>query len=305
MFSALGSRVTVVHRGDRMLRHEDAEISTRFTESFGEQVDLRLHTTACAVRHDTDGVHARARRARATLGQHPGDGSKELLHGDVLLVTTGRIPNGAQLEVGATGVELDEDGYVVTDPQLRTTAPGVWALGDIRNPQQLKHLANQEARVVSHNLLHPDDPITDPPGRDAARGVRPSRRSGRSARPRSMLQRRATPFVTGRCDYGGVAYGWALEDTTGFAKILIDPTDLQILGGHVVGPQAATLVQQMAQAMTFKIPADRLAREQIWCAPGAARAAGERPARRDRAGRRRADLRPVVSAGRGVPGRVG
>jgi mycothione reductase len=74
-------------------------------------------------------------------------------------------------------------------------------------------------------------------------------------------------FVVGRCDYAGVAYGWALEDTTGFAKVLVDPADALILGAHVIGPQAATLVQQIAQAMQFSIPADRLAREQIWCHP--------------------------------------
>jgi mycothione reductase len=64
-----------------------------------------------------------------------------------------------------------------------------------------------------------------------------------------------------------VAYGWALEDTTGFAKVLVECDSLRILGAHVIGPQAATLIQQMAQAMTFDIPADRLAREQIWCHP--------------------------------------
>ena len=64
-----------------------------------------------------------------------------------------------------------------------------------------------------------------------------------------------------------VAYGWALADTSGFAKVLIDREDLRILGGHVIGPQAATIDQQITQAMTFDIPADRLAREQIWCHP--------------------------------------
>jgi mycothione reductase len=74
-------------------------------------------------------------------------------------------------------------------------------------------------------------------------------------------------FVAGRCDYAGVAYGWALEDTTSFAKVLVDPTDRQLLGAHVIGPQAATLVQQMAQAMTFGVDAVALARTQIWCHP--------------------------------------
>ncbi len=265
VFSALGSKVTVVHRGDRMLRHEDSEISSRFTRCFAEQVDLRLRTTARSVRHDAEGFTLEL-VGTSDLPLDPGDGHHEVLRGDALLVTTGRVPNGAQLEVGATGVQLDDDGYVITDQRLRTTAPGVWALGDIRNHFQLKHLANQEAKVVSHNLLHPDSMMR------IHQDVTPHAvfghpQIGSVGATEMTLRNLGRLYVTGRCDYAAVAYGWALEDTTGFAKILIDPTDLQILGGHVLGPQAATLVQQIAQAMQFKIPADRLAREQIWAHP--------------------------------------
>jgi mycothione reductase len=265
VFSALGSKVTVVHRGDRMLRHEDGDISARFTECFAAQVDLRLRTTARAVRHDADGFTLDL-VGSSDLALDPGDGHHEQLRGDALLITTGRVPNGAQLEVERTGVQLDDDGYVITDHEMRTGAPGVWALGDIRNHFQLKHLANQEAKVVRHNLLHPDSPIR------IHQDVTPHAVFGHpqigSVGATEMTLRNAERlFVTGRCDYAGVAYGWALEDTTGFAKLLIDPVDLQILGGHVLGPQAATLVQQIAQAMTFRIPADRLAREQVWCHP--------------------------------------
>src|SRR5690606_26794090 len=83
----------------------------------------------------------------------------------------------------------------------------------------------------------------------------------------SELQEAGIPYLVGRRDYGGTAYGWALEDTTGFAKVLVDPESLQLLGGHVIGPQAATLMQQLTQAMAFGITADKLAREQIWCHP--------------------------------------
>ncbi len=265
VFSSLGSEVTVVHRGNRMLRHEDAEISQRFTDCFAQQVDLRLRTTARQVRHDA-GQFTLDLIGESDVEGDPGDGVHEVLFGDALLVTTGRVPNGEQLQVGATGVEMDDDGYVMTDHELRTSAPGVWALGDIRNHFQLKHLANQEARVVSHNLLHPDDLVR------IHQDVTPHAvfghpQIGSVGATEETLVDQGRRYVVGRCDYAGVAYGWALEDTTGFAKILIDPSDLQILGGHVLGPQAATLVQQIAQAMQFRIPADRLAREQVWTHP--------------------------------------
>ena len=265
VFSALGSKVSVVHRGDRMLRHEDSDVSARFTEVFCRRIDLYFDAIARKVSGEPG-------RITVEFDQHLDGGTAQLgcrgesVTGDVLLVTTGRDPNGAQLDVNATGVELDAHGYVVTDDTLLTAAEGVWALGDIRNDQQLKHLANQEAKVVSHNLLHPDDPIRIDQ-RVVPHAVFSHPQIGSVGATEMELRNAGRLFLVGRRDYGDVAYGWALEDTTGFAKVLIDPTTLQILGGHVIGPQAATLVQQLAQAMTFQVPADRLAREQIWCHP--------------------------------------
>lgn len=265
VFSALGSKVSVVHRGDRMLRHEDEEVSSRFTETFGQRVDLYFDAVTTRVRPEGDHI-------RVDFDQHVRDTTAQVckrgasLTGDVLLVTTGRDPNGDQLDVGAAGVRVDERGYVLTDDTLLTDAERVWALGDIRNPLQLKHLANREAKVVSHNLLHPDDPIRVDE-RVVPHAVFSYPQIGSVGMTEAELQEAGTPYLVGRRDYGGTAYGWALEDTSGFAKVLVDPDSLQLLGGHVLGPQAATLMQQLAQAMTFEVPADRLAEQQIWCHP--------------------------------------
>ncbi len=265
VFSALGSRVTVVHRGAQMLRHEDAEISARFTELFARRVELHTNTTSCGVTYEDGQFHLEL--VGSGVGSDaPHDDDHVVLHGDALLVTTGRDPNGAQLGVEATGVRLDESGYVITDDTLSTGVPGIWALGDIRNPLQLKHLANQEAKVVRHNLLHPDSPTTIDQ-RCVPHAVFSHPQVGSVGLTEADLEQDGRDYVVGHCDYAGVAYGWALADTTGFAKVLIDARSLQILGGHVIGPQAATIAQQITQAMTFAIPADRLAREQIWCHP--------------------------------------
>lgn len=260
VIAALGSRVTVVHRGDAMLRHEDIEVSQRFTEQFGQRVELRLETTPTAVRHEDGTFHL---DLVSSTGRAEDEG---VVSGDALLVAVGRIPNGRQLQVEHTGVTLDPYGYVVTDDTLATSVEGIWALGDIRNPKQLKHLANREAKVVSHNLLHPSDPLRIDE-RVVPHAVFSHPQIGSSGATEQDLVAEGRPHVVGRCDYGGVAYGWALEDSTGFAKVLVDPDNLQLLGAHVIGPQAATLVQQLVQAMQFEIPVDRLAREQIWAHP--------------------------------------
>ena len=76
---------------------------------------------------------------------------------DLLLVATGRVPNGDRLNLAAAGVDLHPDGRVVVDAYQRTSVPHIWALGDVSSDYQLKHVANHEARVVAHNLAHPDD----------------------------------------------------------------------------------------------------------------------------------------------------
>lgn len=265
VFAALGARVSVVHRGDRMLRHEDAEVSMRFTECFSERVETYFHAEVTRVHHAEDRFRIEVDQAPEVVDR-PGHRHCSELVGDALLVTTGRDPNGDQLNVTATGVRLDDDGYVVTDDQLRTGVPGIWAIGDIRNPLQLKHLANQEQRVVTHNLRNPDDLIRIDQ-RVVPHAVFSHPQVGSVGLTEMQLRTRGTLFVVGRCEYAWVAYGWALEDTTGFAKLLVDATDGQILGAHVIGPQAASLIQQVTQAMQFGIPAHRLAREQIWCHP--------------------------------------
>ena len=103
---------------------------------------------------------------------------------DMLLVATGRMPNGDLLDAELAGVDVDDDGRVLVDEYQRTTARGVFALGDVSSPYQLKHVANHEARVVRHNLLCDWDD-TDVHGRHPTTGscrrrCSPIRRSPRS-----------------------------------------------------------------------------------------------------------------------------
>ena len=138
----------VVHRSDRMLRKEDADIAARFTDLLGRQLDLRLGTTIDRVEPGGAG------RVRAQLVRD--GGPPEPLEAEVLLVATGRVPNGDTLDLDAAGIKTDDDGFIMVDDHQLTSADGVFALGDVCSHAQLKHVANHEARVVQHNLLHPD-----------------------------------------------------------------------------------------------------------------------------------------------------
>ena len=139
IFSALGVRVTMVIRGGRMLRHCDDTICERFTRIAASKWELRTHRNIVGAARPDHGVSLEL-----------DDGST--LTADLLLVATGRVPNGDQLDAEQAGVDV-EDRRVVVDEYQRTTARKVFALGDVSSPYQLKHVANHEARVVRHNLL--------------------------------------------------------------------------------------------------------------------------------------------------------
>lgn len=257
VFSAFGSQVTLVVRGDRLLRREDDEISRRFTEAAGRYVNLRLRHTTRRVEADAHGV--RVHTVDAT-------GAEDIIEGDVLLVATGRRPNSDRLDAAAGGIALDEAGFVLVDAHQRTSVEGVYALGDVCSPWMLKHVANHEARIVQHNLLHPDDPVT------ANHKAIPHAVFG-SPQVASVGLTEAEAVAAGYDvavavqEYGSTAYGWAMEDTQSCAKLVADRSTGLLLGGHIIGPQASTLVQPIIQAMAFGLPALQMARGQYWIHP--------------------------------------
>lgn len=254
VFDAFGSAVTIINRGPRLLRSEDADVSERFTELAAQRFDLRTGRSVELVEQDDDGtirVHVR------------GDDPLEV---DALLVATGRIPNSDQLSVESTGVSVDHSGRVVVDENLQTTAEGIWALGDIANHHQLKHVANAEAKVVFHNVVNPDDLRAMDYGAVPHAVFANPQVAGVGLTEREAASD-SIPFVVGRCDYGATAYGWAMEDTTSFAKVIAHAHTRQILGAHILGPQAATLIQPVIQAMRFGQTVDEMATGQMWIHP--------------------------------------
>ncbi len=142
VFASLGVAVTQVQRGEALLRHHEVEVSQRYTEIARHRYDVRLSTTPTSAERTGDVW-------RIGLG---GPGGASHVEAEVVLLAVGRVPNTDRLDPAAGGLEVHDDGRLVVDDQLRATAPGVWALGDVSSAHQLKHVANHEARIVAHNL---------------------------------------------------------------------------------------------------------------------------------------------------------
>jgi mycothione reductase len=192
------------------------------------------------------------------------DGSR--LETDLLLVATGRVSNGDRLNAAAAGLALHDDGRVKVDANQRTSVPHIWALGDVSSDYQLKHVANHEARVVAHNLAHPDDPIeSDHRYVPSAVFTRPQLAS--VGLTEAQAAAKGIDYVSAVQEYGGTAYGWAMEDTTSLCKLIADRATGLLVGAHLMGEQASTLIQPLIQAMSFGLGVRDMAQGQYWIHP--------------------------------------
>jgi mycothione reductase len=258
IFSAFGTSVTVLNRSDVLLRKEDADVAKRFTELLSRRVDVRLETSVEAVEStDAGGVRLHC------VGP---EGKREDLEAEALLIATGRAPNGDTLDLAQGGIEIDDDGLIVVDEYLRTSAAGVFALGDVCSHEQLKHVANKDARVVQHNLLHPDSMITSA-RRIVPHAVFSMPQVASVGLTEAQAEQQGIDYVVSRQNYGETAFGWAMEDIDHFVKIIADAKSKIILGAHVIGPQAASLIQPLIQAMSFEQSGLEVARGQYWIHP--------------------------------------
>lgn len=238
-FGALGTRVTLLVRGSGVLRAEDDAVSDTMARIFSQRFDLRLNTTLTHVERDGNGVRG------STVTS---DGEVSHVAAETLLLATGRVPNTDVLDVGSAGIELDEEGFVKVNDYLETSVDDIWALGDIAGRYMLKHSANLEAAYLSHNLFHPDDRIAvDYTAMPHAVFTNPQVAAvGQTERE---LQDEGRDYLVSTYPYDRSAYGSAIEDHDGFVKVLVGPDSRTILGCHIVGHQASTLIQEVVNAM--------------------------------------------------------
>lgn len=252
VFDALGTAVTIVTRSP-LLRHLDADLGQRINELAADRFDVRTGRTVEGVEAVAGGVSVRL-----------DDGSTAT--GEILLVATGRVPNGDQLDLQAGGIDMTDGRVSVDEFGRSTSATGVWALGDVSSPYMLKHVANAEMRAVRHNLLHPDD--LKPMPHDSVPAATFTHPQIATVGLTEEQARNDGHNVTVKVQaYGDVAYGWAMEDTTGIAKLIADRDTGKLLGAHYMGPQASTLIQQLITVMAFGLDVREVATKQYWIHP--------------------------------------
>lgn len=256
IFDGLGCEVTIVNRSP-LMRALDTELHERFNELANERFTAHIGRTVSSAR-ERDG------QVELTLDDDT------VVSSEALLIATGRVPNGDRLNAQAGGVELRDDGRVKVDEYGRTTAEGVWALGDISSPFQLKHVANAEQRAVTHNVLaamRGSDELVPMPHEHVPYAVFTHPQIAVVGLTEQQARDAGHDVTVKVQNYGDVAYGWALEDTTGLVKLVADRNTGKLLGAHLLGPQASTLIQQLLTVMAYDLDLREVVRRQYWIHP--------------------------------------
>lgn len=243
-FGEMGAEVAIVGRSDVLLSREDREIAERLTDAYADDHELYLGHSATALARDGD---------ETVVTAETDDGDEVEVRGDELLLATGRRPNSDSWNVAAAGIETDEKGFVETDEYLRTSADGVWAIGDIAGNYMFKHSGDKEAEFAIENAVRGNHREVEYPG--MAHAVFGAPQVASLGKTESELD---GEYEVGRCEYDDTVLGSALRSDVGLVKVLVAP-DGDVLGCHVVGPNASTLVHEVSTAVAAGADAERIA----------------------------------------------
>lgn len=242
-FRRFGSEVTLIEMGPRLAQHEDEDVSAAIQAILEKEgIRIRLKAECISLHHDSEGisVHVNCEEdGSPTIASH-------------VLLAVGRVPNTDDLGLEKAGVAVDKHGYIQVDDQLRTSVPGIWAMGDCNGKGAFTHTAYNDFEIVAANLLENDprrvsDRIVtyglfmDPPLGRVGMTEREVRESGRPA----LIGTRPMAKVNRAVEKG---------ESDGFMKVLVDAESRQILGASILGTGGDEAIHCITDVMYARAP---------------------------------------------------
>ena len=238
MFRRFGSRITVLQRGAQLVPREDADVAAALRAILEQEgIDVQLSTECIALSRDGEQIAVRGRCGP----------DAPVTHCSHVLVATGRRPNTDDLGLERAGVRVDARGYIEVDDELRTSAPGIWALGDCNGRGAFTHTSYNDFEIVAANLLDGDprrvsDRIaayalfTDPPLARIGLSIDEARRRGRTV----LIGERPMSRVGRAVEKG---------EEQGFLRILVDAVSERVIGATLLGVDADEAVHALLTLM--------------------------------------------------------
>ncbi len=243
MYRRFGSRVTIVEMGDRLIGRDDEDVSDAVREILeNEGVEIRLNSECITLEREGSKIAV----------QLDCEDPEKVVEGSHVLLATGRRPNTDDLGLERAGVEVNKRGYIQVDDQLRTSVPGIWAVGDCNGEGAFTHTSYNDYEIVAANLLDDDprrvsdriltyglyiDPPLGRPGLTEAEVLASGRKALIGKRPMSRI-------------------GRAIEkgETQGFMKVLVDAESREIMGAAVLGTGGDEGIHSILDIMYAKAP---------------------------------------------------
>lgn len=254
IFSAFGTKVTIVEMKDHIIPTEDEEVSSFVERQFAD-VGIDVLTGVRAV---SAGVNWSGKKTLEVENMKTGEAVT--LEASEIFIASGVRPNSDLLRVDIAGVKTDPRGFIITDEYMRTSQPGIYAIGDVNGKYLFRHTANYEASVICENLFYGGDKKASYDAVPWAIFTHPQ--VGHVGLTEREARERGLTFGIARNRYSEIASGIAMgyksgAPDDGFAKIILD-RNMRVLGAHVVGPNAAILVQPFVFMMNSGIPCNEL-----------------------------------------------
>jgi pyruvate/2-oxoglutarate dehydrogenase complex dihydrolipoamide dehydrogenase (E3) component len=244
MFRRFGSEVTVIEQGSQLMGREDSDVAEAVAEILRQDgIEVLLGTqTRRAAQDDTGKILL---RVEISEGQRT-------LEGSHLLLAAGRQPNTETLDLDAAGIETDKRGFIKANERLETSAPGVYALGDVKGGPAFTHISYDDFRIIRTNLLEggsatlADRPVPytmfiDPQLGRIGLSEREARHQGHHVRIATIPM----TYVTRAVEMG---------ETRGFMKAVVDSETDQILGCAVLGIEGGEIMAMIQLAMMGTLP---------------------------------------------------
>ena len=240
-YGAFGTDVHFVVRS-RFLRGEDRAVSDEFERLFSRVHTVHKGFTLQSVAHGAGGFTIEL--------SGPAD-ARRTLHADALLLATGVVPDTDGLGLDAAGVETDGGGYIRVDDRLRTTAEGVYALGDCIGRYFYRHTVNSEGEYLARSaiLVATDAPLDYGP---VPRAIFTHPQIAAVGQTEEEARAAGADYVVGQAAYAESTPGMARMAEHGFVKILVERESRRLLGCHIIGSEASDMIHILVVTMKMK-----------------------------------------------------
>jgi dihydrolipoamide dehydrogenase len=245
----LGAQVTVLEAGTTFLGAVDQQIAKEAHKAFTKQgLGIQLGVKIGAIKASKTGVKVDYTDAQ---------GAAQTLACERLIVSIGRIPNIQGLNAEDVGLKLDERGFIAVNDHCQTNLTHVWAVGDVVRGPMLAHKAEEEGVAVAERIAgqHGHVDFATIPW-----VIYTSPEIAWVGQTEEQLKTAGRAYKTGAFPFMANGRARALGDTTGMVKFLADAQTDEILGVHIVGPQASELISEAVVAMSFKASSEDIAR---------------------------------------------